>query len=72
MYQMTFSWCLFASGHALSLLARTVHCSAAAFGVAGTKDKRAVTVQQVTAFKVGAPAISPKFFNLNLPAVLTD
>ncbi|CAL8462051.1 g1582 [Coccomyxa elongata] len=41
------------SGHALSLLARTVHCSAAAFGVAGTKDKRAVTVQQVTAFKVG-------------------
>ncbi|BDA41229.1 Multisubstrate pseudouridine synthase 7 [Coccomyxa sp. Obi] len=41
------------SGHALSLLARTVHCSTAAFGVAGTKDKRAVTVQQVTAFKVG-------------------
>ncbi|KAK9908622.1 hypothetical protein WJX75_000533 [Coccomyxa subellipsoidea] len=40
------------SGHALSLLARTVHCSPSCFGVAGTKDKRAVTVQQVTAFKV--------------------
>ncbi|EIE24990.1 tRNA pseudouridine synthase D [Coccomyxa subellipsoidea C-169] len=40
------------SGHALSLLARAVHCSPSCFGVAGTKDKRAVTVQQVTAFKV--------------------
>lgn len=40
------------SGNALSLLARSVHCSPACFGIAGTKDKRAVTVQQVTAYKV--------------------
>lgn len=46
------------SGHALSLLARTVHCSPSCFGVAGTKDKRAVTVQQVTAFKVTLPVVT--------------
>lgn len=37
---------------ALSLLARMLHCSPGVFGFAGTKDKRAVTEQAVTAFKV--------------------
>ena len=40
------------SGAALALLARTLHCSLASLGLAGTKDKRAVTVQHVTAYKV--------------------
>lgn len=39
------------SGHALTLLARAVGCSPSNFELAGTKDKRAVTVQQVTAYK---------------------
>lgn len=37
---------------ALSVLARMLHCSAGVFGFAGTKDKRAITEQAATAFKV--------------------
>lgn len=37
---------------ALMLLSRLLHAPSSAFAVAGTKDKRAVTVQQVTAHKV--------------------
>ena len=40
------------SGGALALLARTLRCSPSSLGIAGNKDKRAVTVQQVTAYKV--------------------
>ena len=40
------------SGGALALLARTLRCSPSSLGTAGNKDKRAVTVQQVTAYKV--------------------
>ncbi|KAK9796674.1 hypothetical protein WJX73_005450 [Symbiochloris irregularis] len=36
----------------LSLLSRLLHVPASAFAVAGTKDKRGVTVQQVTANKI--------------------
>ena len=38
----------------LSLLSRLLHVPSSAFAVAGTKDKRGVTVQQVTANKVGS------------------
>lgn len=34
------------------MLARMLHVSAGVFGFAGTKDKRAVTEQAATAFKV--------------------
>ena len=37
---------------ALMLLSRMLHVPASAFNVEGTKDKRGVTVQQVTAHKV--------------------
>ena len=40
------------SSGALALLARTLRCSPSSLGIAGNKDKRAVTVQQVTAYKV--------------------
>ena len=40
------------SGAALALLSRSLHCAPGSLGTAGTKDKRAVTVQPVTAFKV--------------------
>ena len=40
------------SAHALGLMARLLRVSQSALSVAGTKDKRAVTVQHVTAFKV--------------------
>ena len=36
----------------LGLLASLLHCKPGTFATAGTKDKRAVTVQHVTAFKV--------------------
>ncbi|KAK9809841.1 hypothetical protein WJX72_000220 [[Myrmecia] bisecta] len=39
---------------ALTVLARYLHCGTRNFAVAGTKDKRAVTVQQVTVQKVTA------------------
>lgn len=35
-----------------------MHCKPGVFATAGTKDKRAVTVQHVTAFKVCFPALS--------------
>jgi tRNA pseudouridine13 synthase len=38
--------------HALGTLARALHCGPKVFAVAGTKDKRGVTVQRVTAFRV--------------------
>lgn len=41
--------------NALSLVAKSLHFNAKVFGWAGTKDKRAVTVQYVTAYHV-APA----------------
>lgn len=37
---------------ALGLLSRWLHCPSSAFSIAGTKDKRGVTVQEVTVFKV--------------------
>jgi tRNA pseudouridine13 synthase len=40
---------------ALGVVARMLHCQSRSFGFAGTKDKRGVTTQWVTAFKV-APA----------------
>ena len=40
------------SGAALALLGRSLHCAPGALGCAGTKDRRAVTVQHVTAHKV--------------------
>ena len=36
----------------LGLLSSLIHCKPGIFATAGTKDKRAVTVQHVTAFKV--------------------
>lgn len=38
--------------NALGALARALHCGPKIFAVAGTKDKRAVTVQRVTAFRM--------------------
>ena len=38
--------------HALGCIARLLHIQQSSLSVAGTKDKRAVTVQHVTAFKV--------------------
>ena len=40
------------SSHALGCIARLLHIQQSSLSVAGTKDKRAVTVQHVTAFKV--------------------
>ena len=40
------------SAHALGFMTRLLHVSQSCLCVAGTKDKRAVTVQHVTAFKV--------------------
>lgn len=40
------------STHALGFMTRLLHVSQSCLCVAGTKDKRAVTVQHVTAFKV--------------------
>src|SRR3989338_5868353 len=37
---------------ALRAIAKTLHCSASRIGVAGTKDKRAVTKQRVSVFGV--------------------
>lgn len=37
---------------ALSLLGRKLGCSAKTWGIAGTKDKRGCTTQQVTGFRV--------------------
>ena len=37
---------------ALSQLSRFLRCKPSVFGFAGTKDKRAVTVQQVTAHRL--------------------
>jgi tRNA pseudouridine13 synthase len=37
---------------AISTLCRLLRCKPNVFGYAGTKDKRAVTVQSVTAFRV--------------------
>ena len=42
------------TGVALGLLARLLHCNPSVLNTAGTKDRRAVTVQHVTAFKVWA------------------
>ena len=42
----------FDTHHALTTLAKVLHVSQKVFSVAGTKDKRGVTVQQVTAYSV--------------------
>ncbi|OZJ04650.1 hypothetical protein BZG36_02895 [Bifiguratus adelaidae] len=39
-------------------LARTLRCQPKVFGYAGTKDKRGVTVQKITAFKIHAERIA--------------
>lgn len=44
-------WCVCLQ-QCIGLLASLMHCKPGTFATAGTKDKRAVTVQNVTAFKV--------------------
>jgi len=42
----------------IGLLTSLIHCKRGVFATAGTKDKRAVTVQSVTAFKVFACSLT--------------
>lgn len=49
---------------ALGVVARMLHCQPRSFGFAGTKDKRGVTTQWVTAFKVSPAklaALNPRW-----------
>lgn len=69
-------YCRFALGKSnmdtqqcLGLLSSLMHCKPGVFATAGTKDKRAVTVQHVTAYKVAAErlaALNPKLYNFQV------
>ncbi|KAL0027136.1 hypothetical protein WJX79_009492 [Trebouxia sp. C0005] len=53
----------------IGLLTSLIHCKRGVFATAGTKDKRAVTVQSVTAFKVSAErlaALNPRLYNFQV------
>ncbi|KAL0052217.1 hypothetical protein WJX82_010083 [Trebouxia sp. C0006] len=53
----------------IGLLTSLIHCKRGVFATAGTKDKRAVTIQSVTAFKVSAErlaALNPRLYNFQL------
>lgn len=52
---------------AIAKLAHCLHVRQSCFGFAGTKDKRGVTVQHVTAFKISAErlaGLNPKLYNM--------
>ncbi|WIA15110.1 hypothetical protein OEZ85_001801 [Tetradesmus obliquus] len=54
---------------ALGVVARMLHCQPRSFGFAGTKDKRGVTTQWVTAFKVSPAklaALNPRLRGIKL------